>query len=112
LLTVCRYVERNPLRAGLVPRAETWRWSSLWHREKGSGLTLLSAWPVARPAEWVGYVNQGETAGQLEAVRRSVVRGMPFGHPPWQERTAAQLGLEATLRPRGRPRRDGTQGKE
>jgi hypothetical protein len=32
LLTVCRYVERNPLRAGLVSRAEEWRWSSLSYR--------------------------------------------------------------------------------
>jgi len=30
--TVCRYVERNPLRANLVARAEHWRWSSLWRR--------------------------------------------------------------------------------
>jgi len=29
LLTVLRYVERNPLRAELVKRAELWRWSSL-----------------------------------------------------------------------------------
>ena len=27
---VCRYVERNTLRAGLVGKAENWRWSSLW----------------------------------------------------------------------------------
>jgi putative transposase len=29
-LTVCRYVERNALRAELVGRAEDWRWGSLW----------------------------------------------------------------------------------
>ena len=28
--SVVRYVERNALRAKLVPRAEQWRWSSLW----------------------------------------------------------------------------------
>ena len=33
--TVTRYVERNALRAGLVDRAEEWRWSSLWRRESG-----------------------------------------------------------------------------
>jgi putative transposase len=32
--TVCRYVERNALRANLVTSAEQWRWSSLWHRVK------------------------------------------------------------------------------
>src|SRR5262249_49194666 len=41
LLTVCRYVERNPLRAGLVTQAETWRWSSLWHRVHESEDGLL-----------------------------------------------------------------------
>ena len=33
LLTVLRYIERNPVRAGLVTRAEEWQWSSL--RERG-----------------------------------------------------------------------------
>jgi putative transposase len=32
LLTVLRYVERNPVSAGLVARAEQWRWSALWAR--------------------------------------------------------------------------------
>jgi REP element-mobilizing transposase RayT len=35
-LTVCRYVERNALRAGLVPRAEAWRWGSLWRWRHGA----------------------------------------------------------------------------
>ncbi len=35
---LARYIEANPLRAGLVARAEDWRWSSLWARENaGSG---------------------------------------------------------------------------
>ena len=36
LLTLCRYVERNALTAGLVKRAQDWRWSSLWTRLNGS----------------------------------------------------------------------------
>ena len=35
-VTVCRYVERNALRASLVRRAEEWRWSSLWRWTNGS----------------------------------------------------------------------------
>ncbi|MBU6481600.1 MAG: hypothetical protein KGS09_13765 [Nitrospirae bacterium] len=35
LLTVCRYVERNAVRAGLVERGEVWRWSSLWRTTYG-----------------------------------------------------------------------------
>jgi putative transposase len=34
LLTVLRYIERNPLRAGLVARAEDWLWSSLREQER------------------------------------------------------------------------------
>ena len=36
LLTILRYVERNALRAGLVARAEHWRWGSLWARTQGN----------------------------------------------------------------------------
>src|SRR5262249_8247 len=53
LLSVCRYVERNPLRAGLVRQAETWRWGSLWHRVKGSGQMLLAGGPGALAWGWV-----------------------------------------------------------
>ena len=47
-LTVCRYVERNPLRANLVRHAEEWRWSSLyrWHRGTAEQKSLLARWPV------------------------------------------------------------------
>ena len=46
LLTVCRYVERNALRAKLVDRAEAWRWSSLWRTEYGDAQqkALVSEW--------------------------------------------------------------------
>jgi len=105
-LTVARYVERNALRAKLVARAEDWQWSSLWRRAQGDPkLTgFLSEWPVERPRNWVARVNHPETASELEAVRRSVQRGRPFGSEPWVVRMAKRLGLEPTLRARGRPK--------
>ena len=103
LLRLCRYVERNPLRAGLVNRAEQWRWSSLWHRTQGALPDWLHAGPVALPARWVKWVNGAETEAELEALRCSVLRGCPYGEGGWQQRTAKRLGLTATLRPRGRP---------
>jgi len=101
-LTVLRYVERNPVRAGLVRRAEDWPWSSLALRRRRS--ELLTASPVTVPRNWTARVNRPETEAELEAVRQSVVRGAPFGTPAWSVRTAAALGLESALRPRGRPR--------
>ena len=103
--TVLRYVERNPVRAGLVKRAEQWRWSSLrW----SAGLEAAPGWIdsswLEHPAAWLAFVNRPESERELEAVRRSVVRGTPLGDAGWVKRVAAALGLESSLRPRGRPR--------
>jgi len=68
---------------------------------------ILSEWPVPRPRTWLSHVNRAETPQELEALRRSVQRGQPFGSASWQTRTAKRLFLESTLRSRGRPRREG-----
>jgi len=104
-LTVCRYVERNALRADLVTRAERWRWCSLWHRINASTEFTVSAWPVPVGQQWLQHVNDPQTEAELEGVRRAVARGMPFGDPTWQAKTAERLGIESPLRPRGRPRK-------
>lgn len=106
-LTLCRYVERNALRAGLVERAEDWRWSSLRHRTHGDdeARALLSKWPVRIPDDWRRHVNRPQNERELEALRRAIVRGSPYGGPRWTKRVAAELDLETTLRPRGRPKK-------
>ena len=105
-LVVARYVERNPLRARLVMRAENWRWSSLSSKRHSGECprSWLSDWPVERPRNWIKRVNEAETAVELENVRGSVQRGRPFGRPRWQVQIAKRLGLESTLRARGRPK--------
>jgi putative transposase len=108
--TVCRYVERNALRAGLVPRAEAWRWSSLWSGLPEAGpddRPPLCDWPLARPRNWLALVNRAQTEAELAALRTASHRGRPFGSTIWQKQTAKRLGLESTLRPRGRPRKRG-----
>ena len=101
-----RYVEGNARRAGLVDRAEDWRWSSLWRREHGTAddRRWLSKWPLPQPRMWAKLVNQSQTEAELEAIRRSVIRGQPYGDDAWVKRMARRLGLESTLRPRGRPK--------
>ncbi|MEQ1906625.1 MAG: transposase, partial [Pirellulaceae bacterium] len=101
-LTVCRYVERNALRANLVAQAQDWRWSSLWRWAQGTGQEkqLLSPWPVRRSPNWIDYVNEPQSELELTAIRRSVIRGCPLGDESWSAKTVARLGLESTLRPR------------
>ena len=104
LALVLRYVERNPVRAGLVARAEKWGWSSL-SAVTGPDHPPLHAGPVPRGRNWRNWVNQNETEAELAALRQSIVRGAPFGGERWQKRTAKALGLESSLQPRGRPRK-------
>jgi putative transposase len=107
LLAVLRYVERNPLRAGLVPRAEDWPWSSLAWRLRPPLWPFLEDCPAPLPpaAEWAALVNAAQTEAELTALRACVRRDRPFGGEGWVKETAAELGLESSLRPRGRPPR-------
>ena len=107
-LTVLRYVERNPLRAGLAERAQDWSWSSLRSWSSDHPALRLDPWPVERPRNWITLVNRPENEGDLAAVRRSVNRGTPFGSEKWAQRTAVRLGIESSLRPRGRPSKRAT----
>jgi putative transposase len=106
---VCRYAERNSLRAGLVRRAEDWHWSSLGavlYPPAADEAPTLATWPVPRPRKWIEHVNQPQTEAELEALRVSIQRGRPFGNATWQKRTAKRLGLESTFSSRGRPRKE------
>lgn len=106
-LWLCRYVERNALRAGLVKQAEDWRWSSLWRRGRAEAdpAVKLTEWPVARPGDWLARVNRAESRAELEKIRQCVARGRPYGREDWQKRVVRKLGLESTLRPLGRPKK-------
>jgi putative transposase len=103
-LALCRYVEANPLRAGLVKRAEQWQWSGLWRRAYGSGELQLSPWPLERPRNWLALVNHGMNEKQMEEIRTCIQRGRPLGSETWVRRTAVRLRLDFTLRGPGRPR--------
>jgi putative transposase len=109
LITVLRYVERNPVRSGLLSRAERWRWSSLWRRLEGTEKqrTLLSEWPVQRRGDWTDFVNKPQTAAEEAALATAIARSRPYGQEGWERAMAKRLGAESSLRPRGRPRKEG-----
>ena len=104
LLTVLRYVELNPCRAGLAERAETWPWSSAAARGRGGGIrTPLDTGPLDLGADWLENLAQAISAESLAALRVSVNRERPFGSPDWAHGAAERLGLESSFRPVGRP---------
>jgi putative transposase len=107
LHSLLRYVERNPLSAGLVDRAQLWPWGSLWSRTHGNQAikALLSPWPIERPANWTARVNTPLTARELDRVWVSIERGRPYGGHDWVRQMVKDLGLEHTVRSEGRPRK-------
>lgn len=109
LLTVMRYVERNALRAGLVDDARAWPWGSLAWRAEAGRTPMLADCPVPFPEDWIGWVNAPQTAAELQDLRACVNRQRPYGADHWVDRTAAEFGLESSLRPVGRPFKE--QGK-
>jgi putative transposase len=97
LYCVIRYVEANALRCGLVRRAEEWRWSSLDRRLTPDGRSYLSEWPVPRPEAWTDYVNGRISHEELSGLRRSAVRGFPFGDDRWVRGALPPSDLESTV---------------
>jgi len=115
LLNVLRYIEANPLRAGIVARAEDYRWSSYRCHGLGEPNSLLD--PVvpyeqlgrtagARRQAWVRKVHRPLDERRLLAIRRSIESGLPYGDAAWVTRLARRLELDLTIRPRGRPRKN------
>lgn len=107
-LQLCRYTERNALRAGLVRRAEDWQWSSLWRKMFGDmeKKSILSPWPIDEPQDYAEWVNAEQPADTIEKIRTSVIRCSPYGKAEWVGWMADQFNLGSTLRTQGRPKKD------
>jgi len=107
-LCVCRYIERNPLRASLVDRAQDWRWCSLHrrHTESECPHIKLAKWPVECPDNWIDLVNAPQTESEVQAIREAIRSGRPFGDESWTAQTIKLLGL--STRKAGRPQGAGT----
>ena len=105
-----RYVERNPVRAGLVRYAENYRWSSarahcgLQHDQV---LTNDAHWieTCRMVSDWAAWLRDSESSDQLDVMRHHVQRDLPCGGETFVREMETRLGQ--LLRPRkiGRPRK-------
>jgi putative transposase len=103
--TVLKYVEQNPLRAGLVKRTENWEWGSARIRlsdEIEKKKNLLAPSFLELPEHYDEWINEGQDAPILEGLRKSVNKDLPYGSDEWVNKIFAASGIEPP-RPRGRP---------
>ncbi len=108
LWAAVRYVERNPVRAGLVAKAEDYPWSSAQaHCDLRSDRVLegdcrwLSAFGVG---DWSAWLADDDEPAKLEVLRQHADRGLPCGEEGFVAELERLAGQPLRPRPRGRPK--------
>lgn len=108
LVTVIKYIERNPVRAKLVKKCEDWQWGSAYRRIHGTikQKKLLAEIPTTLPADYMKWINTQDKPVDVTIIRNSVNRGVPYGGQTWKEKMIKDFNLESTVRLPGRPRKE------
>jgi putative transposase len=112
LFTVMRYIELNPVRAGMCERPEDHRWSSVHVHLGVRNDPLIAFHPQylslganlsERHETWRRWLGQGVSDVDLAAIRRHLARQAALGDQRFQEMVARTLNRPVACRPRGRP---------
>ena len=106
LLTLIKYVERNPVRARLTKKCEEWKWGSAWRRTNGTPIQkkLIHPSPTPLPHGYLRWINTEDNLEEVERIRTSVNKGVPYGKETWMDAMIEKYHLETTTRGAGRPR--------
>jgi len=105
LLTVLKYIERNPVRAGLTQCVEEWRWGSAHQRLNATDAQkFLDESPLPLPRDYRDWVNTQDKEDELTQIRSSIKKGRPCGSDDWVSQMVDRYSLDGTIRERGRPR--------
>ena len=115
LLACCRYVDLNPVRAGMVVATEAYRWSSYTAR---AGYSEAGVWQdfdllylslgkdaAERQAHYRTFVSAGVPAPELGLIREAVQRNQLTGNDRFAELIACKVGRRVEARGPGRPRK-------
>jgi putative transposase len=101
-----RYIELNPVRAGLVKYAEQWPWSSAAAHAKGKADRIIVRNRIEFPPnEWRDFLREGVEDDELRRLRRHTRTGRPMGDEAFIAKVERLVGR--TVR-RGKP---GPKGK-
>jgi putative transposase len=102
LLACARYVELNPVRAGLAARAKDWRWSSARAHLKGrdDGLVSVSRL-LSRADDWKNFLDEGLDGAACEVIRASERTGRPLGDKSFIRKLEKKLDRTLTRRKPG-----------
>ncbi len=110
LWAAMRYVERNPVRAGMVRKAKNYRWSSAGAHcglRHDAALTDKSAWrrQFDSIGDWSDWLAVGDEPDKMEVLRRNADKGLPCGSENFIRKLEKLTGRALQYRPRGRPKK-------
>jgi len=101
-----RYVERNPVRAGLVGRAEDYLWSSAAaHCGLRDDLLLSKDLPQNSIEDWSAWLEIDHTEDEKRLIRQHTSTGRPWCTPEFLLQLEKITGRDLHLRKRGRPKK-------
>jgi putative transposase len=102
LLAAVRYVERNPVRAGLCRSAWKYPWSSAAAHVAGRDDELVKTAPLQGLApDWRAYLSEDASAAQIEALRRHARTGRPLGSAGFVRALESLVGRTLAPQKRG-----------
>lgn len=101
-----RYVERNPVRAGMVVRAENYPWSSAAAHCGMRGDSLLTREPgwirvTGMISDWSSWLADNDDPCRIDLLRRNADRGLPCGSEGFIRELEEMTGRELRFRPQG-----------
>ncbi|MEK6715789.1 MAG: transposase [Candidatus Omnitrophota bacterium] len=108
LWAVCRYIEKNPVRAKVVEKPADYQWSSAKANTSVDFQDKIvePVWKdFMNAAEYKKFLNQIDDEEQVKNIRNFTRKGMPIGPDSFIKSISEHLGLTFEVRPRGRPRK-------
>ncbi|MFO7733293.1 MAG: transposase [Candidatus Aminicenantes bacterium] len=102
---VVRYVERNPVRARMVDRADAYPWSSARAHVNKQPHPLLAACPLENSIpDWSAYLGQQESPEEIKKILYHERTGRPLGSQDFVKRLEELTGRILMPMKRGRKR--------
>jgi len=107
LWTVSRYIENNPVRAGIVKRAEDYPHSSARAHILGIKDPVLKEplFDKSELNEFKRFIRSEEDNKIMEEIRKQTRSGKPLGDGEFLKTLSERLGRRLSFRPKGRPRK-------
>lgn len=103
LVAAIRYVERNPVEAGLVAHAAAYPWSSAnAHTLKRRDPLLSPCFLTEQIPDWAAFLTTPEHPDTRQRLERQVRTGRPYGEVGFLERLERTVGHRIRRVPAGR----------